>query len=91
MKIIHTDGSISETDRMNDFSADLLEQTKVFTDFMCARKVPFVLRFYDPVKKCFCGAGNANDSIEDTSRILHAIDMYTRPMGYGLAPVEDET
>ncbi len=89
MKIVHTDGSVTDTDQLNDLSAEILEHTKAYTDFMCSRKVPFLLRFYDPVRNTCAGAGNSNDSLEDTSKILFAIDMFTRPLGYALVKVEE--
>lgn len=65
MKITHVDGSVTDTDKLNDLSAELLERTKDFYEFFANHKIPFILRFGDPILKSFGGAFNFNSSHKD--------------------------
>lgn len=89
MKITHVDGSVTDTDKMNDLSSQLLEKTKEFTDFMCSNKIPFLLRFCDPVLKAYGGAANANDDVDDFARVLDALNSYVVEYGFTVVRTED--
>ncbi len=92
MKINHIDGSVTDTDKLPDLSAELAEKIKEFTDFCCKHKIPFFMRVNDKTIKKWTGASNFNSSPEDYYSILDSINHFFKTNGnyVKLVLVKDE-
>jgi hypothetical protein len=75
MKIKHTDGSITDTHKLSDFSAELAEKSHEFVDFCCKRKIPFLLSWVDPTNNKCSGGNNYNDSMLDMMKVIWSINV----------------
>jgi hypothetical protein len=81
LKITHTDGSITDTDKLNDCSAELMERMADFQSFCKSRQLPMFLRVVDTTQKMhgntFVSSGAANwDSVSQVVMILTSIEEY---------------
>lgn len=74
MKITHLDGSITDTDKLNDLSAEVLEALNKLTGLFCKYKIPFLLTYYDPILKGFSGSQNFNNSLSDYIRVINSMN-----------------
>lgn len=88
MKITHTDGSVTNTDKLNDFSAELMEKVDEFHSFMMAHKVPYFLSFNDPVRKMHSGATHINEenNLDEWSQLLFYMDRVLKQYGAQVIP-----
>ena len=56
MRIVHPNGTSTDTDKMNDCSAELVERVVDLFNFCKQRKIPLFLRYCDPNLKAPIGS-----------------------------------
>ena len=87
----HLDGSITDTDKLNDMSALIVEEVKRFTDFMCEHKVPFFMHYLDLVRKTRSGSQNFNESYDNYAQLLSGMNSFfeTHKLPHRIVRYED--
>jgi len=81
MKIQHQDGSVTDTDKLPDLSAELMEHANNLFEFCKRHKIPLFMRFIDINRKtsdnkvAVSGASYIG-STSDFVNILNTIDSY---------------
>jgi len=73
MKIKNYDGTISDTDKMDDFSAELVEKCDEVGNFFKDRGVTFYLRCYNHNKKQCGGAVHIGATNEEDANKASAL------------------
>ena len=82
MKINHPDGSVTDTDKLSDCSAELMEKANIFFEFCKKNKIPFFLRFIDKNNrsvgkgKIAISGATYMASVDDFVNLMSAIDGY---------------
>ena len=81
MKIQHQDGSVTDTDKLPDASAELMEHANNLFEFCKNNKIPLFLRFIDINRKTADGkvavsGASYISSTSDFVNILNTIDSY---------------
>jgi len=69
MKIKNVDGTISDTDKMDDFKAELVEKSNEINSFFRERGVAYYLRYNNHNRK-ECGGSINFDDVNKTSPVL---------------------
>lgn len=85
MIIKHTNGEVTDTNKLNDLSAEIMEAQASFTDTLCRLKVPFVALVMDPV------GGKLHSSMHITSNkeikdVLSAVQHFVRGYNADIVP-----
>ncbi len=76
MIINHIDGSVTDTDKLPDATAEVMTAVKQLLDVCCKYKVPVFMRYIDPVKKSDSGIQNYNNSWEDFAALMNSINGF---------------
>jgi hypothetical protein len=78
MKFKDTDGNTLDTHKMDDVTSMLLEKAKDFVDFAEKYKVPFLLRWHNPINNTVAGAQNFNHNVADLHKVMFSIDYFLK-------------
>lgn len=69
MQITHVDGSVSDTEKLNDIDSMAVEKAKELLDLFSKYKIPFVLRYQLPGER-FTGAFSYDSDKEKPDECL---------------------
>lgn len=87
MKLKCYDGSLWDTDNLNDLSAEIAEKTSEYCSLMEKYQIPFLLRYYDPMLKGYGGAMNLNGDPEQFVNWLKDFNYFLRKLTKGRVQV----
>lgn len=91
MKIEHLNGEVTDTDKLPDADAEIMEKEVELREFLCKRGVPYLFVYELPVSKRFSGGHNLADAKGNSQenvklvfgRLLHRTDGLIRWLTMG--------
>mgnify|MGYP001611604366 CR=1 FL=1 len=83
MIVKYVDGSVTDTDKLNDLSAQLVEVQNQYTEFMCSHKIPFFAIAFDPTTNKYHPSIHAMNQ-KDWDIILNSMNQFFSEYGVEL-------
>jgi hypothetical protein len=83
MIINHPDGKVTDTNKLNDISALIMEKSKELCDLCIKYKIPLFLKYIDntTTPKTASGAFNSNNDKETYIDLLECINQWFKENG----------
>jgi len=90
MKIKHTDGTETDTDKLSDIDALVMEKAHELIELYISHKAPFLLVYQFPGKTAHSGGQNFNGSVDKMFEFINLVShRLLAPAGYKIKIVKE--